>query len=76
MNEYLTWSDEKLIQEGKRLKVLIKQAYAHFRTMPQVTQSEILEALNYIGEIHKGQHTFEQFRNEYKKRYEQTKQST
>lgn len=69
MNEYKQWSNEKIIETGKRLKHLLPLAYKEMKAMPQ---NDILKLLSYAGEINKAETLIEALRNEIKKRYATT----
>lgn len=69
MNEYKKWSNEKIIETGKRLKVLVKDGMAYIRNEPRKTDEEILNHMNWVSAIHKAEFTIETLRNELKQRY-------
>jgi len=67
MNEYKQWSNEQIIETGKRLKYLLPLAYKEMKAMPQ---DNMLNLLKYAGEIDKAETLIKELRNELKKRYD------
>ena len=67
-NEYLQWSDEMLIEQGKKLKEAVEMAKKHHAKMSESTKLELLQKTNVFMYIQSGENALYLFREEYKKR--------